>query len=67
MESNFPKYAFIATIWLLSICITTQCAIHETNQGHEKTIEQNLSKGLNTSPTENHTKELELLVDDYEK
>ena len=36
MEKKILTCALIATFWLLSLCITTQCAIHETNQRHRE-------------------------------
>ena len=50
MESKILAYAWIATTWLLSLCIVTQCAIHETNMRHEvrwHTAEQTFSNSQN--------------------
>ena len=44
MEKNIWTTLFVVTIWLLTLCVATQCAIHETNQRYGKSaVERSFS------------------------
>ena len=40
LEDKLSKYAFIFIIWLGSLCVVSQCTIHEATQRCENKVKQ---------------------------
>ena len=54
MEKKTFKYFLVVAIWLLSLCVVTQCAIHETNQRYGKSAVERSFSISQTLPTEDY-------------